>query len=201
MGTSNRISCCCTANGIIIADKPRINRTLKILLPTTLPTAMSACPCHAEEMLTASSGALVPRATTVRPTIRGEMPRDPARWAGAFYQHTSAPIVSSTRPITKSPRVTMSMLSDHLHRNDSETWKQRHDSMLASKIRFVLVSRRRARKNQTRPCPCRRVSGCEGVSTWLTLLPACRCHGRLGSDKRKMRFTTVPNCLLSDPVL
>jgi hypothetical protein len=47
--------------------QPRMKSTLKMLLPTTLPSAMSTWPPQAERTETASSGALVPKATTVRP--------------------------------------------------------------------------------------------------------------------------------------
>ena len=49
-----------------------------MLLPTTLPSARSACPAHAAPTLTASSGALVPYATTVRPMTSGDTPAAPA---------------------------------------------------------------------------------------------------------------------------
>jgi hypothetical protein len=78
MGTSWRISCGATTSGAMIADRPRMNSTLKMLLPTTLPSAMSTWPPHAERTETASSGALVPKATMVRPNTSGEMPNDKA---------------------------------------------------------------------------------------------------------------------------
>ena len=46
---------------------PRTKRILKILLPTMLPTAISALPRSAAFVLVTSSGRLVPNATTVRP--------------------------------------------------------------------------------------------------------------------------------------
>lgn len=45
------------------AVQPTIIRVLNVLLPTTLPMAMSALPFRAEDMLTVSSGAEVPKAT------------------------------------------------------------------------------------------------------------------------------------------
>ena len=42
-----------------------------MLLPTTLPSATSVSPERAALTLTANSGALVPKATTVRPTTTG----------------------------------------------------------------------------------------------------------------------------------
>lgn len=47
------------------AVHPTIINVLKILLPTTLPTAMSALPFRADDTLTVSSGAEVPKATIV----------------------------------------------------------------------------------------------------------------------------------------
>jgi hypothetical protein len=38
-GTSTRTSFCATTSGVIAADRPRISSTLKMLLPTTLPSA------------------------------------------------------------------------------------------------------------------------------------------------------------------
>ena len=49
------------------AVQPTITRVLNVLLPTTLPMAMSALPFRAEDMLTVSSGAEVPKATMVSP--------------------------------------------------------------------------------------------------------------------------------------
>ena len=49
------------------AVQPTIIRVLNVLLPTTLPMAMSALPFRAEDMLTVSSGAEVPKATMVSP--------------------------------------------------------------------------------------------------------------------------------------
>ena len=49
------------------AVQPTIIKVLKMLLPTTLPMAMSALPFRAEDMLTVSSGADVPKATMVSP--------------------------------------------------------------------------------------------------------------------------------------
>lgn len=45
-----------------------------MLLPTTLSTTRSMVPLAAAPTDTAISGALVPRATMVKPTTRGEIP-------------------------------------------------------------------------------------------------------------------------------
>ena len=49
------------------AVQPTIISVLNILLPTTFPIAMSALPFRADDTLTVSSGAEVPKATMVRP--------------------------------------------------------------------------------------------------------------------------------------
>ncbi len=68
-----------------------------MLLPITLPTAMSPLPLSEACTLTAVSGALVPKATTVRPMISGGMPKRLASLA-APRTSASAPTTSSTRP-------------------------------------------------------------------------------------------------------
>ncbi len=74
-----RISPCSTFSGQRRAASPRISPTLKMLLPTTFPTARAALPRAAASRLTTSSGAEVPKATTVRPMITGRMRRARAR--------------------------------------------------------------------------------------------------------------------------
>ena len=59
-GTSICTSFRDTTSGAIMADRPRMNSTLKMLLPTTLPMVMSAWPASAACRLTATSGVLVP---------------------------------------------------------------------------------------------------------------------------------------------
>ena len=73
-----------------------------MLLPITLPTAMSAWPAQAELRPTASSGELVPNATTVRPTTRGEMPSAIAS-RDAPRTSSSAPASSTANPAASSP--------------------------------------------------------------------------------------------------
>ncbi len=99
IGTSCRTSWRWMTSGAIRADTPRMNSTLKMLLPTTLPTAMSLLPWSTAPTETAVSGALVPKATTVRPTTSGEMPKETASLA--------APRTSSEAPATRaiSPRM------------------------------------------------------------------------------------------------
>jgi len=97
MGTSKRTSWRCTTSGTITADKPRMNNTLRMLLPTTLPTAMSDWPLRLAPIDTASSGELVPTATTVSPTINGGMPRA-AAMREAPRTRASAPTMRRANP-------------------------------------------------------------------------------------------------------
>ena len=99
MGTSWRMSWMFTTSGAISALRPRMNSTLKMLLPTTLPMAMSVRPSMTAPALTAISGALVPKATMVRPTTSGLMPNDRASLE-APRTRVLAPKISSARPAT-----------------------------------------------------------------------------------------------------
>ena len=87
--------------GTIMAVTPMITNTLNILLPTTLPMASSGLPCNADTMLITSSGADVPNATTVRPTIRSETPQRLAM-ADAPSVSMLAPSIISARPTIKN---------------------------------------------------------------------------------------------------
>ena len=93
-----------TRIGATSAVRPNITKMFMILLPTMLPMVMSAFPEMAALMLTAASGALVPIATTVSPiTICGT----PNLWAivEAPLTKKSAPLISSTNPATRIPRL------------------------------------------------------------------------------------------------
>ena len=67
MGMSQAIRAFPTGIRIIMAEAPTITRVLKMLLPTILPTLISALPLRTLKKLTMNSGRLVPRATIVRP--------------------------------------------------------------------------------------------------------------------------------------
>ena len=58
----------------IMATPPRIKPRLNMLLPTILPTEISACSRIAANVVTANSGAEVPNATIVRPIMISEIP-------------------------------------------------------------------------------------------------------------------------------
>jgi hypothetical protein len=96
--------------GVTTADNPKIIRTLKILLPTALPKAISPCPVALDITLTASSGALVPKATTVNPIINGDIPNAAADFA-APLTNASAPTISNTNPARIYRTAIISLLS------------------------------------------------------------------------------------------
>lgn len=91
-----------------MALKPRMKRTLNILLPTTLPRAISGCPLKVDCKLTASSGELVPNDTTVKPTTRGEIPSEEAM-RDAPLTSKSAPNINNTSPAPKIRKVIKSI--------------------------------------------------------------------------------------------
>ena len=87
------------AMGATMAATPTMSNVLKMLLPTTLPTAKSEVPFNADTMLMHSSGMEVPRATMVRPmTISGMF----SRWAMA-----TAPSVKRSAPHSTKTMPTM----------------------------------------------------------------------------------------------
>ncbi len=100
-GISFIITLRCIFIGTTMAVTPIITNTLNMLLPTTLPTASSLLPFTAEKTLMASSGAEVPKATTVSPTTRSDMPIRLAI-ADAPSVRKLAPPNISTSPTTKN---------------------------------------------------------------------------------------------------
>ena len=105
-GISIRTSCLLITSGMITAESPKINRTLTILLPTTLPTARSGCPFMTAPKVTANSGADVAAETITRPITSGEIPTRTAR-VEAPRTSASPPPTRSTRPaITKKMSTT-----------------------------------------------------------------------------------------------
>jgi len=100
-GTSTRTSWRSTVSGAITAASPRITNTLKILLPTTLPTTIPGSARAAAMIPVTSSGALVPKETTVRPITNGLIPS--ARAADAAPRTSnSAPATSKARPASNN---------------------------------------------------------------------------------------------------
>ena len=109
-GTSWRMSCALTTSGATSAETPRMNSTLKMLLPTTLPMAMSTWPVCADCTETAISGALVPKATIVSPTTSGDTPKEMAI-REAPRTRDSAPTTSRTRPRKNQANCTNMMVT------------------------------------------------------------------------------------------
>ena len=81
-------------------EMPRIKKTLEILLPSTLPMAISVLPLALATMLTNSSGVEVPKATTVSPMTRSET-LNFLEIAEAPSTSRSAPLMSKTNPSRK----------------------------------------------------------------------------------------------------
>ena len=79
IGISNLMIWKWTDNGEKKADSPKMNATLKMFEPTMLPIARSPAPTNEAFTETASSGELVPKATTVNPITRGLNPAARAR--------------------------------------------------------------------------------------------------------------------------
>jgi len=80
-GISRRTIDARTRRGRNSAARARISPTFAMLLPTTFPTARSGVPLRAARRLTASSGADVPKATSVSPITSRETPSPSARRA------------------------------------------------------------------------------------------------------------------------
>ena len=80
------------------AAVPTTPRILKMLLPTTFPNEIALVPANAEVMDTAASGALVPNATIVSPTITVGILKLYATLL-APSTNMSAPFIKSTKPI------------------------------------------------------------------------------------------------------
>ncbi len=77
-----------------MADKPRITKIFIILEPTTFQTAISGFHLRAAIIEVASSGALVPIATIVRPMIACESQK--------LLAITTAPSTSNFPPVNKT---------------------------------------------------------------------------------------------------
>ena len=100
--------CFITLIGATIAATPTMSISLNTLLPTTVPTAISAVPLSADTKLTQNSGIDVPRATTVRPiTIWGTpsfeaIPTEPSVSRSAPQSTTATPTIIRRISITIS---------------------------------------------------------------------------------------------------
>ncbi len=98
-----------TGTGWITAQMPSTHKRLKMLDPTTLLRAISLEPQRAAKVLTANSGALVPKATMVSPIIspgtlkflaREELPST----------NQSAPFIKAANPITSNKTLNNNIL-------------------------------------------------------------------------------------------
>ncbi len=103
---SRRKSVFSTVNGASSALAPTTASRLNRFEPITLPKAMSFAPCTLALTLTASSGADVPKATMVSPTMMVGMP---SRCASAHAPETNqfAPSTSTVKPAASSAREVM----------------------------------------------------------------------------------------------
>ena len=83
--------------GSIADDVPKMSRMLKILEPTTLPTAISLSPFFAATIEVTSSGSDVPKATIVSPIMASLSPKTRAI-SLAPSTDKSPPIMIPTNP-------------------------------------------------------------------------------------------------------
>ena len=86
-----------TITGLIKAQIPIIKRIFKILLPITFPSTISALLEIIDLTETANSGALVPKATIVRPISIFDNLKFCAKDAAPSTK-TSAPLIKITKP-------------------------------------------------------------------------------------------------------
>ena len=103
-GISMVLVLCWILSGLTILAIHSINNIFAILLPSMFPIAKSVVPCSDEVILTTSSGAEVPNATIVSPTIISDTPNF---LAIVLAQSTrkSAPLISSINQIMSSTMV------------------------------------------------------------------------------------------------
>ncbi len=99
-GTSLYIVELLACSGYTIAATPSTSHVFAILDPMTFQSAKSVCPFIAESIFTKSSGALVPKATIVRPITRADIPK---RFAilEAHSTRISAHLISTMNHITR----------------------------------------------------------------------------------------------------
>ena len=98
-----------TVSGLIAEHTPKTINILNILEPTTLLTDISFAPSIAAVKLTASSGALVPKATIVSPMIRDGTFR--------FFATSELPSTNQSAPLTRAinPSIKINMLNNNLY--------------------------------------------------------------------------------------
>ena len=84
--------------GKITAEIPTMRKMLLILLPNTLPIAISVEPLIAERKFTVSSGAEVPIATTVKPITKSFIPKRFARAEAPLTNHFALKMINIIPP-------------------------------------------------------------------------------------------------------
>ncbi len=105
-----------------------------MLLPMTLPTAMSGLPSRVAPIDTISSGELVPKATTVRPMTTGLMPMLEAS-PEAPRTTSSPPTTSTAKPTTAATTsVIRASGSSHQYRLDASLSWHRRDAPHPSRL-------------------------------------------------------------------
>ena len=104
------------------AVQPTITRVLNVLLPTTLPMAMSALPLRAEDMLTVSSGAEVPKATMVSPMTMDGMWKRLATDAAPSVKPLAPKRMRSSPPTRNNISIGMSILSTKIMQTGYRTF-------------------------------------------------------------------------------
>ena len=89
------------------AVQPIIIRILKILLPTTLPIAISALPLMDDNKLMTNSGADVPKATMVKPITKSEIRN--------FFATAAEPSVNALAPIRISANPPIKQIKSNMY--------------------------------------------------------------------------------------
>ena len=96
-----------TLIGTIAAVQPTIIKALNILLPTTLPIAISELPFKADTTLTVNSGAEVPNATIVSPITKLEILKRLATEAAPSVKALTPTKISSKPPISNTISISL----------------------------------------------------------------------------------------------
>ena len=96
-----------TLIGTIAAVQPTIIKALNILLPTTLPIAISELPFKADTTLTVNSGAEVPNATIVSPITKLEILKRLATEAAPSGKALDPAKISSKPPISNTISISL----------------------------------------------------------------------------------------------
>ena len=93
-----------------------MNKTLKMLLPTTLPMAKSGLPLRQASTETANSGALVPKATMVSPITSGEIRTAAASFEAPRTNNSPPPTNTASPPAISSQAQNVSFIESPPYR-------------------------------------------------------------------------------------